>query len=297
MKKKSVLIVLLIALVFLTACDKKEEVKNKTPEEIKSIMEKEKDFTSGNNVHQEFINVKDFKKKDLDIKWVEKTKTINIKGNMIVGYEVNSNIELYDESDSYVLSEDGTLYRNHKGNYSVMKPDDKISRIGIYYPNHGGSNNCHGNSIYVIETEKGIQYFEKNEETGSVSIKKLDVGKYFIMPVCYGVPESKLMDNVVVYDDGRIVVDDKDIKDKATKETLDAKYVIYAEKEDKEKYYVITTDDKLYIIDDVSEYYELIGKVEVKVTPSPDSEEGLDVDIEIKYDDVTMKLVNVVNQS
>ena len=117
------------------------------------------------------------------------------------------------------------------------------------------------------------------------------------MPVCYGVPESKLMDNVVVYDDGRIVVDDKDIKDKATKETLDAKYVIYAEKEDKEKYYVITTDDKLYIIDDVSEYYELIGKVEVKVTPSPDSEEGLDVDIEIKYDDVTMKLVNVVNQS
>ena len=297
MKKGRFLVVLLLFAVLLTACGKKEEVKNNTPEEVKKIMEAEKEFTSGDYVHQEFINVKDFNVKELDIKWAETLKTVNIRGNMVRGYEVNANIELYDDYDSYVLGEDGTLYRYHSGNYSVMKPEYKINKLGIYYPDHGGSNACEGYREYVMDTEKGIMFFDEDYETGAVAIKKFSDDKYFRMPVCYGVAESKLDDEVVVYGDGRVLVEDKPIKDKANKEQIDAKYVIYAEKENKEKYYVISTNDKLYIIDEVAEYYLAVSTVDVKVNPSVSEELNGDVDITITAEDVTMELKYVMNQS
>ncbi|MBQ4030776.1 MAG: hypothetical protein II625_03370 [Bacilli bacterium] len=293
--KKVKYLLLLIAFLLIVGCGKKEEeVKNKTPEEVKEIFEKEIDFAAGTNVHQEFINVAELKQHGLNIKWEETPRTVNIRGNMVQGYEVNNNIETYDDGDSYVLGLDGTLYRYHKGNYSIMKTEDKIKRIGTYYVDHGGSNACHGLSQYVIETEKGILYFENNEE-GAVAIKKFEDKVYYMMPVCYGVTDSKLNDNVVVYDDGKVLVNDVAIKDKATKEELTAKYVIYAEKENKEKYYLVTTDDKLYIIDEVAESYQSIAKVETKVNPSEGEES--DVDIDITYDNVTISMQYVIVRS
>ena len=294
--KKAKYLLLLIAFLLIVGCGKKEEeVKNKTPEEVKEIFEKEIEFASGTNVHQEFINVVELKQHGLNIKWEETPRTVNIRGNMVQGYEVNNNIEMYDDSDSYVLGLDGTLYRYHKGNYSIMKTEDKIKRIGTYYVDHGGSNACHGFSQYVIETEKGILYFDTNEE-GAVAIRKFEDKVYYKMPVCYGVADSKLNDNVVVYDDGRILVNDVAIKDKATKEELTAKFVIYAEKENKEKYYVVTTDDKFYIIDEVAESYQSIAKVETKVNPS-EGEESSDVDIDITYDNSTITMQYVIVRS
>jgi len=301
MKKRTKMILLtivvLLAICFLILVGIKinhsdaNKVQNST-EEIKEILKKEKEFLEGEHVHQEFLEVKSFKEAKLDIEWVDKTKIVNIGGNPISAYVAIAD-EMGTPDEYYILAEDGTLYRAKEGNYSVMKPNVKVNKIGIYFVNDGGE--CQVHTEYVAETDDGIYYFDSNYETGKVSIKKLGDVREFIMPVCYGADKTKFENYGRTSTEGQFNFEGLVVKDKVTKKELEVKWIVYAENGGADKYYIVTKDDTLYIVDEAQEYLDAVAKVEFKYTVVGENAE--DVDIEIKYEDILINLKNVRDNS
>ncbi len=300
--KKGTKIALLIIVILLVICflvllgikishNDAHKVKN-SDAEIKDILKKEKEFLEAEHVHQEFIDVKEFKKSKLDIEWVEKTKIVNIGGQPVTAY-VAIDDEMGAPEEYYILAEDETLYRAKDGNYSIMKPNVKVKKLGVYFVRNGGE--CHVNTQYVADTDDGIYYFDSNNETGKVSIKKLSDVREFTMPVCYSGDKTKFDNYGRTATTGQFNFAGLVVKDKITKKELVVKWALYAENGGIDKYYLITEDDTLYIVGDTQEYAEAVAKVTFKYTKI--GKDTKDVNIEINYDDILISLKNVLDNS
>jgi len=290
-----VVVLLIIGLIVLFAVKNSHsdahKVKN-SDAEIKDILKKEKEFLEAEHVHQEFLDVKEFKASKLDIEWVEKTKIVNIGGNPVNAY-VAIDDEMGEPDEYYILAEDGTLYRAKEGKYSVMKPTVKVNKVGVYFVRNGGE--CQVHTQYVADTDDGIYYFDSNNETGKVSIKKLSEVREFTMPVCYSGDKTKFENYGRTSTEGQFNFDGLVLKDKVTKKELVVKWIVYAENGGVDKYYVITEDDTLYVVEEEQEYVEAVAKVTFKYTKV--GEDSKDVKIEIQYEDILINLKDVLNNS
>lgn len=253
--------------------------------EIKNLLIQEQHFLDVQHMHVEYLEVSEFKKKPLDIDWVTKSKSVNIKGNVFKGYVLEDD----DNVDTYVLSTEGDLYYKSSNGYALVKTNKKISRIGLFYPTIGGVDNCTGVSRVVVEYPDGVHELTNSE--GNITISKAIVANdKYEMPVCYGLNVKFNNSYLFVTSSGRIGYGKTYIKDKVTNKELDVKMVIYIVVGETEKYYIVTTDNTLYIATEPDQYLKAIATLDdVKI------ERDLDSNIKLIYKDINLEFNDVKN--
>lgn len=274
----------------------------KTIDEIKDILAKEKDALAGSNVYGEFIDVKKFKENGLIIDWFSETKTVNVKGKMVEGIVAKYETDFGTSLSMYILTADNVLYREYENEYSIIKLDENIKRIGVLTSFGGGE--CHPIFSYVLETDNGLKRIEEDFETDNIAVKKLDTKKSFVVPTCYGQNEKNSFANgfVKVFDDGTLqyVNGTELIKDKKSKKDIVAKYVLFIDTSEEQYYYIVTEDDLLYIVKTGEDTIEQLTKVdqfniEMVKASSPDEDDSLI--IRLKTGDTTIEVKNVLDRS
>ena len=285
-----VIIALLVFGFLIVGCGDKDSKKiSRNESEIKTIMEKEEEYIGSEHVYAQYYSVSDYNKVDFDIEWIDNEETINIKGTIVNGYVANN-----EANDSaIILGKDGTLYRKKNNDYAIIKSNESIKRIGLYYPHEGGHDVCNSIIEFVLETDSGIHLVSFEDNGVIISSKTIEKGD-FELPLCYGSENSSFSKYLNINVDGEIGFDKKNIVDKVTSKPLKVNHVIYVSVDSKEKYYVITEDNVLYILEDDKTSIEAIAKVDIKVEKSEDDK---DVQISISYGDNVLSLKNVVNSS
>ncbi len=285
-------IVLFVFSILISGCGKKEEKKiSRNTEEIRYILNDEKDYLNTDKLYSQYFSLSDYKTSELDIEWIEKKETINIKGSIVNGYVA------YNESNgnAIILGEDGTLYRRKGTDYSIIKSTEKIKRIGLYYPHEGGHSVCSALVDFVLENDSGIHLVTFEDNGVIISSKTIEKGN-FELPLCYGNENSSFKKYLYITLDGEIGFDKEHIVDKKVGKPLKVSHVIYVSAFDEEKYYVITDDNTLYILDSDKTSVEAIAKVSIEVKKAVENEIH-DVDISITYEDIVLELKNVINNS
>ena len=286
------IIILFVFIILVTGCGNKEEKKvSRNTEEIRYILNDEKDYLNTDNLYAQYFSISDYKESDFDIEWITKKETVNIKGNIINGYVA------YNEANNnaIILSEDGTLYRKKGIDYSIIKSSEKITRLGLYYPHEGGHSVCSALIDFVLENESGIHLVTFEDNGIIISSNTIEKGN-FELPLCYGKENSSFKKYLYITLAGEIGFSKDYIVDKITSKPLKVSHVIYTSAFDEEKYYVITDDNTLYILDDDKTNVEAIAKVNIEVKKALENEIH-DVDISITYDDIVLDFKNVINDS
>ena len=287
-----VLVVVVIAVLFVGfLIYKGSSKKEKSPEEIKDILIKERDAVSGSGVMAMYVDANYYKNKGYDLTWFEELKTINIKGKLVEGYEASiDGIEML-VTTTYVLDKEGNLYRHSGNQYETIKIGDKIKRIGVYYSFVGTE--CEPVIHYALDTDAGYKYIVEDYETDNISIKALNMKREQVLPACYpSLFDHKDFSKVgyLYYDENlNVTLNSKVLKDANSKKNIEVAHIVYIDAKDKERYYLVTEDKTLYIVDEVKEFIEPIGKLdsfEVTKNDSPDEE---NIDIKMSYKDVVIE--------
>ncbi len=280
-----ILLVLVLFGVYYIDSNNSEKHKVKYSErEIKNLLIQEQHFLDAEHMHIEYIDVSEFKKEPLKIEWVTKTKHVIVKGKSLKGYVLEDD----DNLETYFVSEDGNLYYKNSG-YSLVKTSKKVSRIGLFYPLIGGADNCNGISRVVIEYPDGAHELTNND--GSITISNaLVANDKFEIPVCYGLNVKFNNSYLFVNSNGRIGYGKTYLKDKVTNKELEVKMVIYIVVGETEKYYIVTTDDTLYMATEPEQYLKAIAKLDkIKI------DKDLDSDIQLIYQDIILEFKDVRN--
>ncbi len=273
MKKKLIpmiigLIILIIGVAVVGVLLNKEDNPEKEANLVKDALKKEQDFLSIKELYVDYVDVKAYEGYS-GYNWIEATKSLNIKGRMVKGYVAEEYSDF--SNDALILADDGTLYYKFSNDddgdeYAIIKYEEKykekVKRVGVSLENPGGE--CEPVSGFVIDTPSGVKEIERNYETGAVSIKKVTNTYTFQHPSCYGREGGATINYLNVYNDLSIGYRNKEIKvkDKKTKKNLEVKALIFLDGKDKEKYYAVTTDDVLYIIDKNIEHVDSLVKLD-----------------------------------
>ena len=291
-----------VVIVFIGGFLLVKNIDEKTIDEIKDILSKEKEKVSGSNVYGEYIDVKKFKENGLIIDWFSETKTVNVKGKMVEGIVAKYESEIGSSLSMYILTADNTLYRGYENEYSIIKLDETIKRIGFLTDLSRGE--CHPLISYVLETDSGIKRIEEDYETDNIAVKKLDTKKSFVVPTCYNQNDKNAFAKgfIKVFDDGTLqyVNSTETIKDKKSKKDIIAKYVLFIDDSNEQFYYVVTEDDLLYVVKTGEDSVEQLTKVdrynvETIKADSPDGDDSLI--IKITSGDITIEVKNVLDRS
>ena len=283
-------IVLLILVLLITGCGKKNENKiMKNSDEIKEVLNKEKDYLDSEHVYLQYLDVSSYKEATFDIEWIEKEENVNIKGTI-----VNGNIAKSENNDNtIILSKDGVLYRKKDDTYSIIKTAEDVKRIGLYYPHEGGVTNCSTIIEYVLETDSGVHAISFEDNGVIISSKTLEKNDYQL-PLCYGNEKGNFDKYLSINTDGEVSFDNIYLVDKITSEKIKANHIIYSSVGDVEKYYIVTDDNFLYIVSDNKTNVEAVAKVTVS-TNKVDETDNSDVNINITYKDITLSFKDVAN--
>jgi len=304
MKKKLIpiiigLIILIIGVVVVGALLNKEDPEKKE-NETKETLKKEQEFLKTKGLYADYIDVK-FYSEVQDYDWIKESRSMNIKGRMIKGYEATEFSDF--SSDALILSEDGTLYYKYENDngdaeYAIIKYEEKykekVTKVGVRVTNATGE--CEPASDFIIETPSGIKIVERNYETGAISIKEMSKEVTYQHPTCYGRDtESSFEEYLNFYNDLTVGYREKGVKvkDKKTKKNLEVKALIYFDAKSFEKYYIVTTDNTLYILDKTIEHVDAVVKLDkFEVVENKKADEYADQTYQIKmsYQDIELNI-------
>ena len=281
-----VVIVLVLVLVGMFVVKNKLKEKDKvkfSDEEIKNILTAEQKFLDAEHMHVEYLDYLEYKEEPLRIDWVEKTKKISVDGEDIEVFELED-----DNDKTFALDNEGFIYYLTDNGYTIEKAD--ALKIGLFYPNTGGTDNCSDLGRAVVETKDGIHEILVSEDKVEISKDVVANSKYEI-PKCYG-KDGKFNDSYIYVQKGKIGYKQTLIKDKITRKEIDVKLIIYVVVGEMEKYYVIANDDTLYIVIEPVEYIEAIAKMDnIKIDAS------LDSNIKLTYKDISLSFYDVRNDA
>lgn len=266
--------------------------------EIKETLNKEKESINGSNIYGEFIDVESFKNSGLSIEWFDKeTRTVNIKGRLIEGYVIDEE----ENGFNYILTTDGILYSEENNEYSIIKLEDEIKKIGIWRSFSNAE--CHPTNYLVLSTVNGDKYIDEDMETGNMAIKALPTIKSFTLPNCYPLEnENDKMGTkngfIEVLSDGTLKYTKSEVllKNKKTKKNIVAKYVMFIDNGIASKYYIVDNDDNMYVVLEDEELIQSLATINNINITNIEGEEDL-VNVKIVVDDVQLDINGLTNRS
>ena len=191
-----------------------------------------------------------------------------------------------DILDKFVLTKDGQLfYSNDNIGYKQIADTGVISKIGFMY---GKTETCDNFALIIAQLNDTSNIVIKYDSITNSYIKIDSLTNYInsndtsYIPICYKSKSDNILSTIQIISNGNLkFVNGNFFKDKKGKNLIKVNYIIYTDNYDTEKYYVISNDNKLYIIDSIKDIYNSVAivnsveKVGNNITINLDNDESL----------------------